>query len=116
MGGVAGLVSLEDIIEEIFGEIRDEHDAGEQEEFVRLADDRYLVSAGLLVEKMQDLFDTEYEQGDFDTVGGLIYDLVGSVPGQGQILKWHDLQLEVVAIDGQRITQVKGGRIIKEGE
>lgn len=115
-GGVAGLVSLEDIIEEIFGEIRDEHDAGEQEELVPLADDRYLVSAGLLVEKMQDIFDTEYEQGDFDTVGGLIYDLVGSVPGQGQILKWHDLQFEVVAVEGQRITQVKVGRVVDGGE
>ena len=105
-GGVSGLVTLEDIIEEIFGEIRDEHD-WEQEEIVREQDGGYLVSASVLVEELQDQLDTDYEQSDYDTVGGLIYDLVGSVPREGQRIKWHDLEFEVDRVEGQRIVSVR---------
>ena len=105
-GGVAGIVTLEDIIEEIFGEIQDEHDS-EMSEFSRLADGTYLASAGLLVEKLQDYLDTDYEQGDYDTVGGLIYYLVGSVPREGQHIRWHDLEFEVERVKGQRIMMVR---------
>ncbi len=105
-GGVSGLVTLEDIIEEIFGEIRDEHDF-EQEEIVPLRDGGYLVNAAVLVEELQDTLDTDYELTDFDTVGGLIYDLVGSVPKEGQHVKWHDLEFEVDRVEGQRIISVR---------
>ncbi|UCD64268.1 MAG: HlyC/CorC family transporter [Candidatus Zixiibacteriota bacterium] len=104
-GGVAGVVTLEDIIEEIFGEIQDEHDS-EAAEFSDMGDGRFVVSAALMVDKLQDYLDTEYEQGDYDTVGGLIYDLVGSVPGEGQVVRWHDLELQVDKVEGQRIRQV----------
>jgi CBS domain containing-hemolysin-like protein len=104
-GGVAGLVTLEDIIEEIFGEIQDEHDS-EVAEFSDLGRGRYVVSANLMVEKLQDYLETDYDQGDYDTVSGLIYDLVGSVPGEGQKIRWHDLELVVDKIEGQRIRQV----------
>ncbi|RKX25423.1 MAG: hypothetical protein DRP47_09855 [Candidatus Zixiibacteriota bacterium] len=104
-GGVAGLVTLEDIIEEIFGEIQDEHDQ-EQEDFSVLPDGRYLVDAGLLVDDLQDRLETDYEQGDYDTVGGLIYDLVGSVPREGQVVKWYGLEFVVEKLDGQRIVSV----------
>ena len=105
-GGVAGLVTMEDIIEEIFGEIQDEHD-WEEAEFTRLAEGQYRVNAGLLVEKLQDYLDTDYEQGDYETVGGLIYDLVGSVPREGQKIRWHDIEFQVDKVEGQRILFVK---------
>ena len=71
-----------------------------------MGDGRYVVSAGLLMEKLQDYLDTEYEQADYDTVGGLIYDIVGSVPSQGQRIRWNDLEFEVDRVEGQRIVQV----------
>ncbi len=105
-GGVAGLVTLEDILEEIVGEIRDEHDS-EEDEIRRLSDGRYVVDASLRVEKLQDSLSIDYDQQDYDTVGGLIYDLVGSVPGLGDHVKWHDIDFEIVEVDGQRIKTVK---------
>ena len=105
-GGVAGLVTLEDILEEIVGEIQDEHDS-ETADIRSLSDGRYLVDAGLRVEKLQEFLDTDYKQGEYDTVGGLIYDLVGSVPEEGEKIKWHGVEFEVAAVDGQRIMSVK---------
>lgn len=105
-GGVAGLVTLEDILEEIFGEIQDEHDS-EEAEFRKIATNTYLVDAGLLVEDLQDYLDTDYPQEDYDTVGGLIYDLVGSVPREGHKIRWHNLVFDVEQVEGQRIMKVK---------
>jgi len=61
----------------------------------------------MLVEELQEKLDTDYEQSDYDTVGGLIYDLVGSVPKEGQRLRWHELEFEVVRVEGQRIISVR---------
>ncbi|HUV31040.1 MAG TPA: hemolysin family protein [Acidobacteriota bacterium] len=105
-GGVSGLVTLEDILEEIVGEIQDEHDA-EEAPFVKLLDGQYLVDASLLVEDLQESLGTDYEQGDYDTVGGLIYDLVSSVPDEGAKVSWHGFEFEVIRVEGQRIKKVK---------
>lgn len=105
-GGVAGLVTLEDIVEEVFGEIQDEHDKGAAE-IVKTGDNVWIVDAGLMVEKLQDLLDTDFEQGDYDSVGGLIYDLVGSVPEADMVVKWNDIKLKVLRVEGQRIVSVE---------
>ncbi|MEW6050097.1 MAG: hemolysin family protein [Candidatus Zixiibacteriota bacterium] len=108
-GGVSGLVTLEDVLEEIVGEIQDEHDL-EEADFQAVGNGQYLVDAGLLMEDLQDHLGTDYEQGVYDTVGGLIYDLVGSVPREGAAISWHDLEFTVEAIEGQRIKRVRVAR------
>ncbi len=110
-GGVAGLVTLEDIVEEVFGEIRDEHDT-EEDEFVQVSENTYEVDAGMQVEKLQDQLSTDYDQGEYDTVGGLIYDLVGSVPKHKAVVDWHELQFQVLKVEGQRIKRI---RVIRRG-
>ncbi len=105
-GGVAGLVTLEDILEEIVGEIQDEHDS-EVEEFRVQGEGKYLVDPALRLERLEELLDADYQIDENDTVGGLIYDMVGSVPVEGTRLTWHDLTLEVAKVDGQRITSVR---------
>jgi CBS domain containing-hemolysin-like protein len=105
-GGTAGLITMENILEEIVGDIQDEHDH-EKSETVKMADDTILVDAGISVDEMARELGLEYETEEFETVGGLIYDLVGSVPAVGAKLKWKDILLEVMAVEGQRIISVK---------
>lgn len=105
-GGVSGMVTLEDVLEEIVGDIQDEHDS-EEAPLVALADGRYLVDAGLQLDELQESLGTDYETGDFDTVGGLLYHLAGTVPKQGIVIAWHEVDFEVVKTEGQRIKKVK---------
>ncbi len=107
-GGVAGMVTLEDIVEEIVGDIKDEREP-EETEFASLPDGRFLVNASMRVEKLQDYLHTEYEQEDYETVGGLIYHLIGAVPKLGQKVRWHDLEFEIDKVEGRRIKYVRVG-------
>lgn len=104
-GGLAGLVTLEDIIEEIFGEIQDEHDK-EEAEIVQLDNGSIRVDANLMVEKLQDFLDTEFVQDENVSIGGMIYDLIGSVPEKGQKIKWNSIEFEVEQLEGQSIISV----------
>ena len=59
------------------------------------------------VERLQDYLDTEYDEGDYETVGGLLYDLAGTIPAVGQKLKWNELEFEIDKVEKRRIKLVK---------
>lgn len=109
-GGTAGLVTIEDILEEIVGEIQDEYDT---EEFLmdRISDDEYIFSARMDLDDINDLMAVDLPTDESDTLGGLVYSMLGRVPSVGDTLDVADLHLTVLAVDGRRIVQVKAQRI-----
>jgi CBS domain containing-hemolysin-like protein len=106
-GGTAGVVTLEDILEEIVGEIEDEHDPEHSRDIVRLGDGSLEVTGACPLEDLAEELGLELQQDDFETVGGMIYDMVGSVPAQGTALTWQHCRMKVLEVEGQRIKKVR---------
>jgi CBS domain containing-hemolysin-like protein len=105
-GGTSGLVTMEDIIEEIVGEIEDEYDF-EAPPIMRISDNEYLVDGTLTISDLNEELDLKLPEDEIETVGGLIYDLVGSLPEKGQVLEHDGNKFIVHVIEGQRIVKVK---------
>ncbi len=107
-GGTAGLVTIEDLIEEIVGEIQDEYDE-EEPLIVALSDDEVRVDGRAAVDDLSSLFDTELaleDEDEYDTVGGLIYHRIGGVPKPGDQVSVDGLTLTVETTDGRRVGKV----------
>jgi len=107
-GGIAGLVTVEDILEEIVGEIEDEDKSGEEPEEIVLADDgAYEVLGGTEIGKIERLFGMEIEADDFTTIAGLVIAQKGSLPRTGDRLSFRGLDVEVLVVDEKRIAKLK---------
>jgi putative hemolysin len=107
-GGTAGLVTIEDLLEEIVGEIQDEYDT-EEPMVVRLSDDEARVDGRASVDDLSELFDTNLgleDEDEYDTVGGLIYHRIGGVPSPGDRVEVDGLTLTVETTDGRRVGKV----------
>jgi putative hemolysin len=109
-GGTEGMVTLEDVVEEIVGEIRDEHRRHEEQKFVQRDENSWLVDGTLsiadLFERLDLPEDDTWEGRGFSTIAGLILDQLGHIPSIGDDVQWNGLGLEVVDMDGQRIDRV----------
>jgi CBS domain containing-hemolysin-like protein len=107
-GGVAGLVTVEDILEEIVGEIEDEDTSGEQvKQITPASDGAYEVLGGVEIGKIEKLFGMEIIADDFTTIAGLVIAQKGSVPNQGEHLSFHGLDVEVLEADERRISRLR---------
>jgi putative hemolysin len=105
-GGTAGLVTLEDLIEELVGEIVDEFDV-EEPPVERLPDGSVVVTGRMAVDEAAELLDAELPQGGWDTVGGLVLDLAGRVPREGEAVEVDGLRLTAERVQGRRIGRVR---------
>ena len=119
-GGTAGLVTIEDVLEEIVGEIQDEHDA---EEFYlqRISENEYIFSARMDLDDINDEMSLKLPTHDSDTLGGLVYNSLGRIPKPGDVIDGYsfdvpDVRLTVLAVDGRRIKTVKVERFITSNE
>jgi len=105
-GGTAGLVTLEDLIEELVGEIVDEYDV-EEPPVQRLGDGEVSVTARLPVDELNDLLDAELPEGDWDTVGGLLFNVLGRVPVEGESVEVDGVRLVAERVQGHRIGRIR---------
>jgi magnesium and cobalt exporter, CNNM family len=108
-GGTAGVVTIEDLLEEIVGEIHDEYDT-EEEMVVPLEEGTLLVDARLDVDDLASVLGIEFPDADWDTVGGLILGLAGRVPRPGESFEYDDLVLTAEQVHGRRVSQVRVAR------
>jgi len=103
-GGVAGLVTIEDLVEEIVGEIRDEH---EKTEVVRENDQSYIVPGNMDVDRLGDLFGIRPETRESATVAGLVSELAGRIPQKGEVVEEDGLRFEVLDSTERRVQRVR---------
>jgi putative hemolysin len=104
-GSVSGLVTLEDLLEELVGEITDEYDR-EEPPVVDLGNGVYRVDGRLGIDEVNDLLDTELPDQEWDTVGGLMLGLLGSIPEQGEEVTYQNLVFKAEKVNGRRIAKV----------
>jgi magnesium and cobalt transporter len=106
-GGVSGLLTIEDVLEEIVGEIGDEHDIDEDREIIRESDRRYLVKGYTKVWDFNEFFGTSFDDEEFDTVAGMIMHELGRLPRRGETLKLGKMEFRVTRTDRRRIDSVQ---------
>jgi len=115
-GGVSGLVTMEDLVEEIVGEIHDEYDT-EEAKISEVGPQEYLVSGDVKVEELEDRFDMELAEDDYLTASGLITHYLGRLPKKGEVVELKGLAIEVIDVDQKRIKKLKMRKIpIKDQE
>lgn len=103
-GHVAGLVTIEDVLEQIVGEIEDEYDIDEDDtQIKKLEDDTYIVRATTLIDEFNDYFKTDFSDEEFDTIGGIVIHGFGRLPKRGESIKLQNLRFKVLHADNRRI-------------
>jgi len=116
-GGVAGIVTLEDILEEIVGEIWDEYDTEEQE-VTQLSEDSYIVDVRMDIDDFCDKFEIEktHEMDEYETVGGLVFDIAGKIPEVGEVYEFSDYSFKILNKFERRLDKVELTRLHREPE
>ncbi|HEU4982652.1 MAG TPA: hemolysin family protein [Acidobacteriaceae bacterium] len=116
-GGVAGLVTIEDLIEEIVGAITDEHETEEAEAVTREPDGSWVVPGNLEVDRMGELLDAELpEQTEATTVAGLVSEVAGRIPQAGEVIEQYGVRFEILSSTDRRIERLRVGHAENGGQ
>lgn len=102
-GGIAGIVTIEDVLEQIVGEIEDEHDIDEGKYILKHDDNHYIVKALTDIEEFNAFFDTSFSDDEFDTIGGLVLSAMGHMPKRGEVVSINDMSFRILRSDNRRI-------------
>ena len=106
-GGTAGIVTLEDIIEEIVGEIQDEYDTDDEVECIQLSEQTYSVDARMHIDDFNDIFQTELKVESVDTIGGVMIDHFGKVPEKDDFFVHLGSKISILDADDRRVYRVR---------
>lgn len=115
-GATAGLVTLEDLIEEIVGEIRDEYDDDELNSIKKLNDREYLIEGSVKLDDLNDVLKTEFTSEDYDSLGGFLIGLLDRLPEEGETVEDNGYTFYVESIDKNRVEQIRMSLPDKESE
>ena len=110
-GGIAGLVTLEDIFEEIVGEIQDEYDQSEEAPYIQVGEDEYVFQGKVDLRDFNEVMGSHLPTEEAETLGGFIYEQVGRVPSGGESLQVGDINLTIEQVTGRRIRKVRARRL-----
>jgi CBS domain containing-hemolysin-like protein len=110
-GGTAGLVTIEDVLEEIVGEIQDEYDR-EEASMQRLNEQEAIVDARVTLDDLNELLDLKIESEDVDTVGGFVYHQLGRMPAPGDEIRSDGLNMRVLSVLGRRIKKIRVAKVV----
>ncbi|MGH8092871.1 MAG: hemolysin family protein [Chthoniobacterales bacterium] len=114
-GGTVGMVTMENVLEELVGDIQDEFDT-EKAEFRKINDGEFMVAGGLGLYELRDLADIELENADVSTVGGYVTHLLGHLPKQGEQVQIEDYRVTVTQTDGRRVGQLHFKKLLEDGD
>ena len=106
-GGVAGMVTIEDVLEQIVGEIEDEHDIDEETFIRKYSDANFTVKALTPIEDFNEYFGTEFSDEEFDTIGGLVTHKLGRLPKRGETIIIENMSFKILNADNRRIRLMK---------
>jgi len=106
-GGIAGLVTIEDVIEQIVGDIDDEHDIDEEQNVRKDGDRQYIVRGQTPIDEFNEYFQTDLSDDEFDTVAGLVMKQLGRLPRRGETLQLADFEIKVLRFDRRRIDTLR---------
>ena len=111
-GGIAGIITMEDIIEEIVGDIQDEFD-NEREDIISVGTDMWLCDARVDLDDLNEMIEAQFPAADFDSLGGFVFDLFGKIPVRFEKVSWGGFDFIVQDMEGHRINLIK---VIKKTE
>ncbi len=105
-GGISGIVCMEDIIEEIVGDIQDEFD-NENEDILTLGDNTWLCDARVNLDDLNEEIESEFPNEEFDTLGGFVFDLFGKIPVKYEKESWNNYDFIIQDMEGHKVNQIK---------